>query len=374
MTMQAPAAAQVVLPFQFGARLKRMKLSDSSGSLKPSFALDGGTREFQLDTIGYGYGLLVHISGIWTIANAGLVFKGAGIWDYLRRAVLDTPGQAAPVDVSGDGLHNQGVLARDFSIHQHTIGPRATSSGLDVNPWAAANLDSQLDNSVGARQLHLFYFVPLARNAHDLRGVRSLGHAGQRTTLRLTPSTTADLVLVGANSDSSAITVDVTEYFFDGAPAGVGVPPPGWAIVIEETEQLVQAVGKQAVAIDPEGIILNALSKVILNDAPDSADVEEISLNLDARKLVDEEPFADYAYFYEQATGIRLPVGVVPFDREVYADDMEPIDPIAGGYRGRDWIFSDELVKFFPTIKIAAAANLGAVAKISTSIRRLIKL
>lgn len=373
MTMQAPAP-QVVLPFQFGARLKRKRLSDSSGSLSPGFALGDGTREFQLDTIGYAYGLLIHITGIWDIANATLVFKGAGIWDYLRRVVLDTPGMANPVDASGDGIHNQNIAGREISIHQHTIGARGLPTGLDTNAWAAANLDSQLDPTVGARQLHLFYFVPIIRNAHDLRGARSMGHSGQRTTLRLTPSTEADLVTVVANSDPTAIKVEVTEYFYDGAPAGVGVPPPGWAVVIEETEQLVNAVGKQAVNIDPEGVILNAMSRVVLNDAPNSADLEEISLNLDARKLVDEETYADYAFFYEQVTGIRLPVGLIPFDREVYADDVEPIDPVFGGYRGRDWIFSDELVKFFPTVKIAAAANLGAVAKISTSIRRLIKL
>ena len=365
---------QVVLPFQFGAKLKRKRLADSSGSISPLFALDGPTREFELDTIGYLYGLLVHVTGIWTIANAALIFKGAGIHNYLRRVVLDTPGMANPVDLEGDALHSQNVLGRDIAIHHHTIGPRALPTGLDTNAWGAANLDAQLNNSVGARQLHLFFFVPVARNAHDFRGSRSMGHAGQRTTLRLTPSTEADLVTVGANSDSSAMTVQVTEYFYDGAPAGVGVPPPGWAIVLEQTDQLVQAVGRQQVNIDPEGVILNAITKVILNDAPDSADIEEISLNLDARKLVDEEPYPDYAWFYEQATGIRLPVGVVPFDRDVYADDMEPIDPMNGGYRGRDWIYSDELVKFFPTIKIAAAANLGAVAKMTTSVRRLVKI
>lgn len=374
MAMQAPPQQQIVLPYQFGARLKRKRLSDSSGSITPGFALGDPTREFTLDTIGFAYGLLIHVTGIWTIANATLVFKGAGVWDYVRRIVLDTPGMANPFDMSGDGTHNENVLDRAFSIHQHDVAPRSLPTSLDTNAWAAANLSSQLDPTVGARQLHLYYFLPLIRNARDLRGARSMGHSGQRTTLRLTPSTEADLVTVAANSDPSAIKVEVTEYYYDGAPAGVAAPPAGWAIAHEQTTQLILAVGKQGVQIDPEGVILNALSKVILNDAPNSADVEEISLNLDARKLVDEEPYASFQYYYEQATGVRLPVGVIPFDREIFSDDIEPIDPLVGGYRGRDWIYSDELVKFFPTLTIAAAATLGTVAKIETAVKRLVRL
>lgn len=369
MTLQVP---QPVVPINFATRLRKHKLGASR-----DLPLDGGEVTIELDPVGYGYGLLIHVFGNLVVSTATLVVKGHGIFDYIKRIILDPPGQANLVSVSGAGLHLLNVFGNDFRVGRQTaIEPRALSA-LDTNAWADANLAQAFPLTVGTNAVHLWYWLPMTRNADDLRGLRELGHGGNRTLLRLTPSTEADFVTVPANSDASGIDVEVFQFYFDKPPSvvpGLGAvrlpeaAESNYAIAIEEVNKIIAAVGDHEIDIDSEGVILDAVTHIVLNDAPNTADVTNMTLDLDRRKPHDAEPtnlfLKDAQAFYAG----KIPVGAFPFDFDRYQDS--PFDVA----RGRRWLFSDEVNDVTITPRIAASATLGAVARSKTAIRRLVQL
>lgn len=369
MTVQVP---QAIVPINFATRLRKHKLGASR-----DLALDGGEVTIELDPVGYGYGLLIHVFGNLVVSTAALTIKGSGIFDYIKRIILDPPGQANLVSVSGAGLHLLNIFGNDHLVgRQSLIEPRAFSV-LDTNAWADANLVNAFPLGIGTNAVHLWYWLPMTRNADDLRGLRELGHGGNRTLLRLTPSTEADFVTAPANADASGIDVEVFQYYFDKPPSAIpglgGVRRPedfesGFALGIEELVKTITQVGDHEIEPDSEGVILDAITQVVLNDAPNTADVSSITLDLDRRRPHDGEPtnlfLKDAQAFYEG----KIPVGVFPFDMDRY--QRSPMD-----YgRGRRWLFSDEVdnIKIIPTI--AAGATLGTVARSKTAIRRLVQL
>jgi hypothetical protein len=367
--MQVP---QAIVPINFATRLRKHKLGASR-----DLALDGGEVTIELDPVGYGYGCLVHVFGNLVVSTATLVVKGSGIFDYIKRIILDPPGQANLISCSGAGLHMDNLFANDFLVgRQSLIEPRAFSI-LDTNAWADSNLVNAFLLTVGTNPIHLWYWVPMTRNADDLRGLRELGHGGNRTLLRLTPSTEADFVTVPGNCDASGIDVEVFQFYFDKPPSaipGLGAvrlpeaSESNYAIAIEEVVKTISQVGDHEIDVDSEGVILNATTQIVLNDAPNTADVTHMTLDLDRRRPHDGEPtnlfLKDAQQFYEG----KIPVGVFPFDMDRYQSS-----PMDYG-RGRRWLFSDEVndVTIMPTI--AAGATLGTVARSKTIVRRLVQL
>lgn len=370
MTMQAPPAP--MLPFEFGQRLRFEEIESAQ-----DFVLDGGVVDFTVPDVGYGYGILVKVSGNAVISTATLVPKAGGIYNYLRRATLDFPGQVDLVRCSGRILKLLNIVDRALRLRAGEAVEPAPANGLLTSTFDDDNNEDQALLTVGTRPWVLTYWLPFARNIRDLRGLRPLGHKGQRTHLLLQPSTEADLVTTPANLDSAAINVQAFLYYFDAPPPGVASPEqhgyPRWLTHIEEVEYPVTAVGVQGeLDVDPEGIILAMIADVVLNDAPNHANLDAVSLVLDRRRAIDDVPFAVYLKTMKEYAGVQWPTGAVPFLFDQHAGEPEPVDAASRAPRGREWLYSDEFNNVRPEIDVASGATLGTVARITIGVQRLI--
>lgn len=372
MTMRLPAgqAPAPVLPFEYGSRLRYKRVEPAA-----AFPLDGADVNIELPRVAYALGLRVVVSGPAVVSTATLVPKGAGIWNYLRRAVVDTPGLRSPIRCSGDTLHVDNLLQHGLSMEKVVGAEPVAASGLDANAWAAANLRAQAALGVGTNTWRFPYWIPLTRSIRDLRGMRALGHGGQHTFLTLTPSAEADLITTVANLTTAGITVTVDLFYFDAPPPGVGRPDTRWAIILEDFREKIASVGAPGhkVGVDPEGIILDVASRVVVNDAPSSADINNVSLELDGKLEHNEVPFELHSWIQERERETFLPVGVVAYDFDKYQADPEPVDASTGARRGREHLYSDEFEDINPTIQLNAAAVLGGgqLDFVMTAVRRL---
>ena len=366
MTMQAPAIAPTT-PFLLGTRKIFEEVTTKD------FVIGGGVVDIELERVGYADGLLIELRGTVTGATAALVYKGAGAYNALSRIVVDPPGQADLISVSGWGLKLAELAGRDIVTQRHGGDYGAAPAGLQANSFAAAQLVDLLPGAVGANTWRAFYFVPFHRNARDVRGVVGLGHRGERTRLRLFPSTIADLVTTPANFSAQDLDVRVSQVYFTAPPVTVGQPDTGWAVVIDEQKQNIAGVGTQRVDIDPEGIVLGIYQTVILNDLPNSADVESVTLSLNRDKVVDAVPTAPYLWYANHGRFSQWPLGVVPFDMDMHAADPAFLDA-QGHERGRGWLHSDGLDDLFTELKIASGATLGTSARIETVVKRLVRI
>lgn len=357
MTLMTPAqrALATVLPFEYGSVLRYDRLGAAR-----AFALDGAPVSIELPRKAYAYGLRVRVTGSVVVSTATLVPKGAGIWNYLRRIVLDTPGLRSPIRCSGDSLHLDNVLSRALSMERVIGAESVNASALDANAWADSNLKSVAALGIGTSTWTLTYWVPLTRSIRDLRGIRPLGHGGQHSFLELTPSTEAALVTTPANIDASAVTATVDLFYFDAPPPGVGRPDTRWSIILEDFRQSITAVGAPGhkINVDPEGVILDIASRIVVNDAPSSTDINDVTLDLDGKLYHNEVPYELFAWVAERERDIRLPVGVVAFDFDKFASESEPFDA-SGGRRGRSWLYSEEFEDINPTIALKTSATLG---------------
>lgn len=365
MTMQAPPIASIT-PFLLGTRRIPEEVTTKA------FTLGGGVVDVELERVGYADMLLIEIKGIVTGAVAPLVYRGAGAYNAISRIVIDPPGQADLVSLSGWGLKLANLAGRDVATDRHGADYPAIA-GLQANPYFDANLKDQAPGAIGANAWRLFYVVPFHRDARDPRGLLGLGHGGERTRVRMWPAALADLVTVPGNLTAQALTVTVSQVYYTAPPLSVAQPDVRWAVVLEEQKQAIAGVGEQKVKIDPEGRILGIYQTAILNDLPNSADVTNISLSLNRDKVLDAVPTDTYLYLQNLGRQAPWPLGVVPFDLDLNAADPAYLDE-EGQEKGRGWLYSDGLDDLYTVLKVGSGAVLGATAEIQTVIRRLVRI
>lgn len=362
MTMAAPPAPPAA-PFIMGTRFVP-QLTKSQ-----AFTLGGGVVDVELDRVGYGDMVILHLYGTVTGANATLVYKAGAPFNALSRIVLDTPGLADPIAVSGDSLHEQNLAGMDFVLGHYTMVDSPAQGTLDANAYDAATLVNLAPGAVGANTWHLWYVLPFARNASDKRGLVPLGNTG-RSRVRVTPAAVADLVTVPANLASSSLTLDVFQVFATAPPAGVESPDTSWAVILDEYTQNITAVGDQKIVIPTEGRILNIIHRVFLNDAANSADIQDLTLQLNRDRLLDKAPHDLWAFIQRRRRRHPFRVGTIAYDFDYRAQSDRFIVP-GEGERGPEWINSDGLVDLFSIPAIKSTATLGSVAKVVTTVRRL---
>lgn len=367
MAMTAPPMA---LPYPLVSRQVIQHLETQA------FAFGGGVLNFDLDRIGFLEGLLIHVTGTQTVINATPAPKPGFPWNILKRIVLDTPGLSDPIAVSGDGLHHQNLIARDFSMDVPYGDFPESANALDDNAYHVANGVNLFPVAVAANQVRLWYFLPVRRNVRDLRGIVPLGNR-QRTRLRITPSTAADLFSTTANVSTTALNVEVYQVFRTAPPAGLPAPTTeaGHAIILEEYEQDVASTGSQKIEIPTGGTILNICHRVFLDDdvyptAPEGS-ITSVSLWLNKDKVVDRVPFVAWSFMQNAGRAQPLPAGTIVHDFERAAGDVPYL--IGGAERAPGWVFSDELNELTSYIEVATGTALDN-AKIYTTVKRLVQI
>lgn len=370
MTMQAPGAPP--LPFHYGRRLKWERVETQA-----DFAPDGAVVDFELPRVGYALGFLLRVSGDAVVSTATIVPKHAGVHNLVRRVTVDFPGESDLYKASGDSIHLLNLIERPLSVHQIIGEDPRLASALDASTIANTQLKNVAALGVATNPWNLLYWLSLTRNARDLRGMRPLGHGGQRARILVQPSTEADLVTTVGNLDASAVNIDCWIAYYDAAPAGVGRPEDygwdKWAIHVEEIRTPINATGDVKIEVDPDGVILDMLTRVVINDAPSNA-VDTVSLDLDRRHAIEERPLFIHLFDSSRRFGVHFPTGVIPWIFDGHAADMEPVDGQLGGVRGREWLFSDEFEDVEPTVSITSGTTLGTVKELVTVVRRLVRV
>jgi hypothetical protein len=368
--MNAPAAV-AALPFPLVSR----QIIEDLGSESIPAALGGGALSWELSRIGYLEGLLIFVTGTVTVVTGSPAPLPGFPWNLLKRVVFDTPGLADPIALSGDSLHHQNLVARDFTLNRGGGDAPESPNALDDNAYYIANLHDLAPVAVAANAWRLKYFLPVRRNVGDMRGVVPLGNK-QQSRLRITPAAAADIFGTTANFSTSALTIQVFQVFRTAPPAGLAAPDyeASHAVVIDEYEQSVSATGQVKVEIPTGGIILNVLHRVFLDDdvyppAPEGS-LDDVSLWINRDKVVDRVATKAFVFMQNAGRWQPLPAGTIVHDFDKHAD--RPYG-IGGAERVEGWVFSDELNELTAWLGVASGTTLDN-ARIVTSVKRLVPI
>jgi len=350
-----PAAAASAL---YAARMFMRPVWTALGA-KP-FVLGGPPLSFQLRQLGYLDMLIAHLSGTFTVANAGLVFGAMGPYQAVSNFLLQSPSQQPALNIGGANLHVWNLRASDFAPYRRQF--RYPAQGvLDANAYHASIVD-QVPVAVGAQTMHLWWVLPFHVNCDDPRGNIALGNSGV-TNLIVTPDSLADLVTVAANLTLQNLSLDVVQVYYTpppmGAPTIPGSQGDAFSVTYDETYQAVPATGLNKVEIVPSFTILGILHALTLNGALDSADVSSAYLRVNQSYFTDPAGITGAVQTIRQffEGGVPLPVGFFLYDQDLQ------------GAQG--WIHTEAVTELESALTIAAGANITN-GKIYTSIRRLV--
>jgi hypothetical protein len=412
VTMQAPPA----LPFKLGSRTLIEHVQSQN------FVL--GTRlDFPLRKVGYLDGLLVRLTGTWTIGAATPDERPGFPHNIVSRFVLNIPGLAHPISQSGYLMKIQNLLAYDFGMHRRgwdPVGPLGIARLLDssggaandtlqdvpaayaeadiannfadlaakvnaliddrsyswlANAFAAAELDDRAPIVLNAaNDVDLWWYVPAHRSARDLRGIMPIG-GDQDTVLEVYCGALADIFDATAQVTANDLDVEVYQVFHTAPPPGVMAPDTSWAIVYDEYSQVVAATGDNNVEIPRDGVLLNVVHAVWLDDdlyptAPETA-ISSLSLRVNRDKLLDQVPYVAYAKLAAMRGDKPLPAGIIAYDFDFRQADIPFYD--AGHERQAEWLFSAGVTEIESRIAIASGTALDN-ATIKTSVKRLMRI
>ena len=358
--MAAAAQAQSLLPTLLGSRRIPIDLGSQS------FTLGGPSLTFPLRKKGWLSNLFVHVAGAYTVALATLVPNQLMPYNIITQFLLDGPGQTPAFRLGGFGLHVWNLVERPlapFVTGERVLG--SSLGALDANAYDASILD-QMGLTVGAQTAHFWWSLPFSRSSMDPRGVLGLG-TDYQVNLILSFTSKAGLVTTAANLTADTWTARVTQVYYTPVQPGVADFDPLWAMVYDEQQQPIAALGNQLVNINPGGRILGIAHGIMLNNAMDSADVASATIALNDSFLVEPKglPGETVHFLQRYSHGFPLPVGVVLWDEDTFADD--------GALDVRDWINTQNIQTIQATISIPTG-TLGTAPSIYTWTKRLLRL
>jgi len=362
VTLQAPTG----LPFRLGSR----QLVEYVGS-QPWVA---STRlQYDLRKVGYLDGLLVRLTGTLTGVTGSPDERPGFPYNIVRQFVMNVPGLAHPIQQSGYMMKIQNLLGYDAGMHARGQDRTALVGAL-ANAYHDAELDDRYAIAVAANDWDLWWFIPSHRTARDIRGAMPIG-GEQDTTLEVHCGALADIFDTVANVSATSLAVEVYQVFHTAPIAGAASPDTTWAVVLDEYSQSFSAVGDQLIDIPRDGIILNVVHAVWIDDdlyppAPE-ANIESLTLRVNRDKLLDAVPYVAHAKLAAMRGDHPLPAGIVAYDFDHRAADIPFVD--AGGERQPEWLFSSGVTEIESVIRIASGATLDA-AKIVTSVKRLMRV
>lgn len=328
-----------------------------------AFTLGGQSVQVPLLKRGYMEMLIVNVKGAATVANAALVFAQLAPWNIISRFSLQPPGQLTPINLGGEGLHLQNLIARDIDPFGPAESLLAFGSVVDANAYESTILDV-FPVAIGAIVVSLWYILPFHVNELDLRGIVPLGN-DTTTTFQFTPNTKAGIVTVAANLTVDTWSADVWQVYLTPPPAGVATDVAAlaqYAVLYDEINQAIPAVGQQKVTLTPNYTILNILQGVYLNDLPDSADISGMALQVNSAWFTDPQGMSQsfMTFWNRRRFGYTIPVGKIVYD----FDDASPL-------ASQGWVDTSQITELYAYLTVAAGATLGTNPQIYTWTRRL---
>lgn len=344
------------LPARFFMRPYRIPLGAQA------FVLGGQSVKFDLRRQGYTDGLLVHLSGTYTGANADLVPKAFAPYNAVAKFLITVPqSPLPPINAGGWTMHQWNLRNQDFAPFRK--GNRFPAQGvLDANAYHASLVD-QFALTVGAQTVHLWWYLPFHLSNDDIRGILPTGNLSQ-VSLLVTPAAVADLFTTPANFTVPVLTIDVTQVCLTPPPAGANIQGGGvdvsQAVTYDEFPQNIAAVGLQRVDITPNYTILGILHGIAINDLmTNMAQLSGINMRLNSSYMNEPPGLAPAVVdaLIAGAEGVPMPDGVLLYDQDILGM--------------ADWVHTQDLTEIESTFSTALAT---APATILTSTRRLVPL
>ena len=347
-----------------------------------AFAFGGNAIRVALLARGYVDHLIVRISGTVTVATGDPGLRPGAPWNGVRRFLLDGPDLRDSYDLDGFMAKVQGDLVGYPKTMLHPGGfppiPRLTSTGVEMFSTALRpySIEDSYPVAVAANAWDLRWRIDVKRNFRDHRGMFAVD-ANQESLLVIEPNTLAELVNTPANVTGTNLTIQVVQYMRTPPVGGVGAPDTSWRVKYAQ-QQLgvaeIAAGNNNDVRVQPEGILLNAISFVVLDDdvfpADPLASIESIShlVNEDKRK----DAIPAWVFLDEQQARYPrgLPQGVFAFDGDADQADIPYLDGTFERFPG--WIRVAEGRRAILRFRLAAAAALDN-PRIVTSTKRLVR-
>lgn len=255
------------LPFRRNTR-QRFRQVGTAQSLAGGGSALAATANFQLDRVGLLNYLIVFVRGTLTLAGAG-AFATMGPWAAVDRFRVDLNlGNMNLVDISGWKAYQLAkVLFRGWSPDGlgGLFTPNATTFSVPL--------------AMGANSIIIPYVIPISANPGSEfdSGLISL----QAPEIQV--NVTARMTAAGANISTqftslTAVTVELHQCYFEYPDPQAVMLPPGQIVRTVEQSIPIAAVGDTTYTIDRQGILLQLLSTILLNNARADAGVDRFQL------------------------------------------------------------------------------------------------
>jgi hypothetical protein len=363
-----PAAqAKVRFPAQNFSRIYPRKVDAKA------FTIGGASTSFDLLPYGWCDGLLLKISGTYTVATATLVFLPRSPWNIFSRAIVQPPSAQPIINTGGHHLHMDNLRAHSFAPFAH--GNDIGLTGLDAN-GSTSQPDSVFPTAVGAQTATLWYWIPFARSSYDPTGALGLGNP-TKTQLILNPEVSANLFTTPANFTVPVFTATLWQFIYAAFPEDSSVVPWDTSVLItlEEQNNPIVAVGEQpAIIIDAKDKILHVAHAIFNTNVQAYAAIDQMTLQLDDAQYTQYLDPITWAFVQRRRLGFALPPEFMLYDFDYQVD----ADGSAGKLYGPafepskgPWIRTQKVNSVKSILRVAAGTALANGPTIFTYIRRM---
>lgn len=367
MTMALPAAA---VPHRLGSiSIPRLIATRTFTPGGPPIS------DIVLRNLGYLDKIRVRLAGTVTV-NATTPDERPGFpYNIVRRFLLNLPDMDDPYDLSGFHAKLQERVGYFGTMLRHGMDLVADARAALANAFHDSAVRDNFPIAVStANAWNITWTIDPKRSYRDHRGILPMTADAGESQLVIEPAALADIFDQPGNVTATALTVEVVQIMRTPPVPGVVTPDTSWVTKYSEQVDNVVASGEKEVRLRQEGILLNAISHVVLDDDafPNASgdSIESISLHVNEDARIDGIPTRHFLYEQAQKYLQPLPAGVFAFDFDADQADLPYVD---GGYeRHPGWVSTSRGYETVLTFQVAAAAALDG-AKIITSTKRLVR-
>lgn len=332
--------------------------------------------EVELRNLGYLDLIRVRLAGTVTVGAATPDERPGFPYNIVRSFKIDLPDMDDPFEQSGYGAKMQQRAGYFDTMLRHGYDAVADARAALANAFHDASVRDNFPIATGtANAWNITWELSPKRSYRDHRGLIPMPSESGDSVLRIEPGALADIFDAVAQVTGTALTVEVVQVIRTPPVAGVALPDTSWVTKYSMQSDNIVATGENTVRLRQEGVLLNAICMVWLDDdafpAAPEASVQDLSLvvNEDTRF----EGLAPRHFLYEQGQKYLqpFPAGVFVFDFDADQADVPYIGP-DGHERHPGWAAIARGYEAAITFDIAAGAALDS-AKIVTSTKRLVR-
>lgn len=332
--------------------------------------------EVELRNLGYLDKIRVRLSGTVTVGAATPDERAGFPFDIVRAFRLQLPDMDDPYHQSGYGAKMQQRAGYMSTMARRGFDAIADTRAALANAFYDASIRDNFPIATGtANAWNITWEIDPRRSFRDHRGLLPMPSEAGDSVLVIEPAALADLFDAPAQVTATALTVSVTQVIRTPPVTGVAMPDTGWVTKYDMQTDRPTATGEYAVELDQEGIILNAISMVWLDDdlfppAPEGS-INDLTLEVNEDPRFQGLPTVDYLYEQGQRYLQPFPAGVFVFDFDHEQADV-PYIGADGHERAPGWVALNRGYKAVITFDIASGATLDN-ARIVTSVKRLVR-